>query len=301
MKKIIQSTLVCFLLFTALNSYAQDYNFGLRAGLNYSKLRGPLNKDAKYTESYDWNNGIHFGVTFALNMTDFFGFRTELAYNQIGTKYRFESNSAPYVFRHKLNREVRYGKMVRELDINNSYLHIPLMVFIKPHRKIELYGGLYAQVNILSTVGGTIDFTDPKDIDGYTGKTYSFIQSIDGNYFSDKVRSAKSRQILQVELDIKDDKELITMPRSVGAYYELDANEKKGNVYHYFDWGLEFGGSYYFNRSLYLGVTTMYGLTDVSNNKADVDYFNLGEYDLFKFKDDIDKNLSVQVSLGFKF
>lgn len=283
---------------------AQDYKFGIRGGLNYSQLLGPQNNSSDYTESFSLNNGIHFGVTFAYHISDNFGFRTELAYNQIGTKYRFESEDAPYVFRFGFDREVRRGEMIRELDVNNSYIHLPIMVFYKPIKKLELYGGIYTQFLVLPTAGGSVDFTDPNpsgSLEDGDLKNYSFFQAIEANYYSDEVRQATANQSLTVALLIDGDIERINMPRSASGYYELDEIEKLSTKYNWFDAGLEGGFSYFMNRSLYLGVTGMYGLIDVTKDAADVDYFEINEFNKYVFREDFDRNFSLQVSMGFKF
>jgi len=300
--------LICFLsvaLLSLSNSLsAQDYKFGIRGGLNYSQFLGPQNNSSDYVENFGLNNGIHFGVTFAYHLSDNFGFRTEVAYNQIGTRYSFESDDAPYVFRYGLEREVRKGKMIRELDVNNSYVHVPFMVFYKPIKKLELYGGIYTQFLVLPTAGGSIDFTDPNprgSVDEGDLKNYSFFQAIEANYYSDEVRQSQSNQSLTVALDIDGDIEFINMSRSVSGYYELDESEKTATKYNWFDAGLEGGFSVFINRSLYVGVTAMYGLVDVTNNAADIDYFELNEFSKYNFQEDFDRNFSLQVSMGFKF
>lgn len=283
---------------------AQDYKFGIRGGLNYSQFLGPQNNTADYKETFSLNNGIHFGVTLAYHLTDNFGFRTEIAYNQIGTRYKFESEDAPYVFRYGLEREVRRGRMIRELDINNSYIHVPFMVFYKPHRKIELYGGFYTQFLVLPTAGGSIDFTDLNpsgSLEDGDLKNYSFYQAIEANYYSDEPRQSKSNQSLIVALTVDGDIQRVTMSRAVSGYYELDADEKAASKFNWFDAGLEGGFSVFVNRALYIGITGMYGLTDVTNNKADVDYFEVNEFNKYIFRSDFDRNFSLQASIGFKF
>jgi hypothetical protein len=303
-KTILNFILFAIFLGCTIHSYGQDYRFGIRGGLGYSQFLGQQINDANYSESYSLNNGIHFGVTLAYHINDNFGFRTEVAYNQIGTKYRFESEDAPYVFRFGLQREVRYGKMVRELDINNSYVHVPLMVFVKPFKKLELYGGIYTQFLVIPLAGGSIDFTDPNptgDIEDGDLKNYSFFQTIDANYYGDEARQSTSNQGLIVALNIDNELTQLSMSRGAAGYFELDADEKVANRYNWFDAGLEGGFSYFVNGSLYLGVTAMYGLLDVTNDKADVDYFELNEFNKYIFREDFDRNFSLQLSMGFKF
>jgi len=305
MKKLFLAFFLSFALLAVSDSVsAQDYKFGIRGGLNYSQFLGPQPSSTDFTEKFSLNNGIHFGVTFAYHLSDNFGFRTEVAYNQIGTQYSFESDDAPYAFRFGLDREVRKGKMIRKLDVNNSYVHIPVMVFFKPLRKLEVYGGIYTQFLVLPTAGGEIDFTDTNprgSLEEGDLKDFSFFQAIEANYYSDEVRQSKTNQSLTVALDIDGDIERINMPRSISGYYELDEIEKVSTKYNWFDAGLEGGFSVFLNRSLYLGFTGMYGLVDVTRDRADVNYFELNEFSKYTFQNDFDRNLSLQVSMGFKF
>lgn len=289
------------IFFISLNASGQDYKFGIRAGLNYSKLLGPQISEPEYRDFQQFNNGIHFGVTFSYHLTDIFGFRTELAYNQIGTRYTFEGDDSPYVFRYGFEREPRYGNITRYLDVNNSYIHLPLMVFYKPFKKIEVFGGIYTQFLILPTSDGFIDFTAPINPNTGDRYRYSFIQNVEANYYADEAREVKGSQTLLVDLIIDGEAEPVSMQRLVGGYYELSEDEKSGSKYNRLDIGLEGGFSYYINRSLYVGLTGMYGLLDVTNDDLDVDFNELNEFNKFKFRDDYDTNLSLQLSLGFKF
>lgn len=298
MSKQIVFLLACIVFLGVSNqTSAQDYKFGIRAGLNSSRFIGPQISEDKEKDGFSQNGGIHFGVTFAYYFTDNFGLRTEVGYNQIGTKYKYEAEDAVYVFRNMFEREPRNGKTIRTMDINNSYIHVPFMVFAKPFKKLEVFGGIYTQFLVLPTSGGTLDFTalDPEN------DKYSFEQGIEANYYSDEARQGKGRQTLEVDLTVDGELEEIIMPRLVGAYYELDANEKNGSTYNWFDAGIEGGASYFFNNSLYLGVTAMYGVLDVTNNSLDVDYYRVDDNFKYKFRSDFDQNFSLQLSLGFKF
>ncbi|MDA9774505.1 PorT family protein [Saprospiraceae bacterium] len=296
-KKITFLLAFIFTISTVSMLSAQDYKFGIRAGLNSSQFLGTLISDEKQKDAFSMNNGIHFGVTFAYYFSDNFGLRTEVGYNQIGTNYKYEADDAEYVFRNLFEREPRQGKIIRTLDINNSYIHVPIMVFAKPFKKLEVFGGVYTQFLVLPTAGGTIDFTalNPED------QKYSFEQGIEANYYSDEARQGKGSQTLEVDLIIDGEVEDIIMPRLVGGYYELDENEKAGSTYNWFDFGVEGGVSYFFNNSLYLGLTGMFGLSDVTNNALDVDYYRVDENSRYVYRSDFDRNLSIQLSLGFKF
>lgn len=295
---------VCFIVVAVQTSFAQLDNFGLRAGLNYSKFLGPTLNQNLAKESFDFNSGIHFGITYTYDFTDVFGLSTEIAYNQIGSKYTYEGNSY-FIFQYQNSRLPLKGHAKRIFEINNSYVSIPLLASFKPHRKIEIQAGVYGQFLVISKGVSKLTFTSPDE----DNNPYSFIQSTDANYYSDKPQGFQSsREIIRVCLEKEhpddqtcpDDK-IITMPRIVGGYYEYDASELAGSMYKWFDAGLQGSFSYFFNSSLYLRLTCQYGLLDVSNNKVDRDYSKLSETNRFIYQQDWDKNFNLGLSIGFKF
>ena len=74
------------------------------------------------------------------------------------------------------------------------------------------------------------------------------------------------------------------------------------------DYGLIGGLAYYLSNSLYIGARLQFGLSDVTNNEADLskvefDAFtpNLELSQRYKYRDDKDKNFIIQASVGFSF
>ncbi len=77
MKKVLLITL--FSIVFSLKNYAQSLKFGVKAGVNFSTIRG---------ENLDVDNrtGFHAGAIAELKLTDKFSIQPELLYTQLGTK-----------------------------------------------------------------------------------------------------------------------------------------------------------------------------------------------------------------------
>lgn len=289
MRNVINS---CFLvlgiiILFSFSSNAQRYNLGIRAGLNYSKILGPAEEGMM--EGSKFNNGIHFGLTFAYKLNEIAGFKTEIAYSAIGSNDSIVGDSY-YIFGIGTENVAKEGHVKRYLDKNNAYINIPFHAYVYPFPKLELFGGPYIGFLINPSAGGKLEFNDGSD-----DLKYSFIQSLDYNYYSDEARQGKG---FGKSITVIVDESTIIMPRVVGAYYQFI--EKNGGLFNFFDLGLSAGAQYYINKSFFAGVRADYGLLDVTRKKMDVSYsaLNNGQY---VFRDDRDVNLSIQLSLGFKF
>lgn len=288
MKRIIYSLTFLFLLVVS-HSSGQNYNLGIRTGLNLSKFIGPAEEDIMQGSSF--NNGLHFGLTFNYHLTDNAGIRTELLYSQIGSKDSIIGQSY-YVFPVNNERVIKPGFAKRNFDINNGYISIPIMGYYYPRKDLEIYGGITANFLVNPTAGGILEFDDQDTMD----LKYSFTQSLDYNYYSDKVGEGQNfGRPISVEVDGTS----ISLLQVAGAYYEFE--EKKGSAYKVFDLGVTAGFSYYINRSFFFSLRGEYGLLDITNNRMDRSYAGVQEDGSFILRDDYDHNLSLQFSVGFRF
>lgn len=278
------------LLISITSFYAQRYNLGVRAGLSYSKIQGP--SEEGMLEGSNFNDGIHFGITFSYKINEYFGFKTELGYTAVGSKDSIVGDSY-FIFGIGSQNIVKEGYAKRYLDVSNSYINIPLNVYVYPFKKLELFGGPYVGFLINPTAGGRLAFDDGSD-----ELKYSFIQTLDHNYYQDNARDLNSNKGFSQVITVLVDGSEIIMPRVVGAYYQFV--EKNGNLYKWFDFGLTAGAHYYVNKSFYAGVRVDYGLFDVTRTNMDVSYRQL-DGEQYILRDDRDTNLSLQFSLGFKF
>jgi hypothetical protein len=282
-------SIACLLLALSIN--AQRYNIGIRAGLNYSKIMGP--QEEGMIETHALNNGIHFGLTYAYKITDRFGVKTELAYSAVGSKDSIKGDSY-YIFGINQQNTVKEGYAERYYERTNSYINIPIHAYFKPTEKIELFGGIYMGFLINPKAGGTLKFDDQSD-----ETKFSFIQSLDYDYYSDRSPSDtkyRSKGTGAITTIIND--QPILLPQVAGAYYQF--TNKDGGLYNWFDAGLSGGFQYYINKSFFAGMRADYGLMDITRTKMDVSFREL-DGQQYNLRDDFDRNFSMQISLGFKF
>jgi hypothetical protein len=275
--------------FATQSVQAQNYNIGIRTGLNFSKFIGPAEEDIKQGSAL--NNGLHFGLTFNYHLTDKAGIRTELLYSQVGSKDSIIGQSY-YVFPVNNERVIKEGFAKRTFDINNGYISIPIMGYYYPRKDLEIYGGITAAFLVNPTAGGILEFDDQDTTD----LKYSFTQSLDYSYYSDRVGEGQNfGRPISVEVDGTS----ISLLQVAGAYYEFE--EKKGSAYKVFDLGVTAGFSYYINRSFFFSLRGEYGLLDITNNKMDRSFAAVNEDGSFILRDDYDHNFNLQFSVGFRF
>jgi Outer membrane protein beta-barrel domain len=281
LKSLIFSSLI---LFAVHFSFAQS--IGVRAGLNYSTFSGPLETNEKFGLA----NGIHFGISYGYKFTNTFMLRTELLYNQMGSKQKFDGENSYYLIYSPKKTEFEKGRRILDLEISNSYISLPFTAVYQLSRKFEIYGGLSPSFLINPTARGLVRFTskdNPTEI--------VFKQALDYRYYSDLPGEASTNSKLRIIVD----GEIVELPKSVKAYYQTDA--LFGSSFNWFNLSAIGGVNFFINKGFYVGARYEYGLLDVTNNKMDHSITELNEDYTFKKRNDSDKQLSLQISLGFKF
>ncbi len=271
---------------TAMN--AQEYNFGVRAGQNYSTVLG----DNEEGETKGYSSGFHFGINFYYNFTDNFSLRTELMYIQNGFSQEYNGESYYLIRKFDGGLVVEKGDMEFKMDNSNGYFGIPITGHYRLNRRWEIFGGGYFNILISPTGAGTVRFASLENPD-----EIFFRQSLDYRYYGDEageiVVSGSRPLLIRVEGDI------VQIPKVVGAYYQF--LEKEGSAFKSIDIGLSAGISYYLNRGFYISLKADYGFLDVTNNRMDRSFVEINLDDSFKLKEDRDTHLGINVSFGFKF
>ena len=266
---------------------AQDFDFGIRAGLSYSKFVGPT--DNHGMESYSFNGGFHFGVNFRYNFSKFFSIQTEFLYNQNGNKYDF-SGVGYYIFPGAGDgRASVIDSSWVSYKNSNAYLTFPFTAHIRTLEKWEFFGGAY--VGFLVSPVATGDW-----IFGEVGADHAFDQLIDYNFNKDEVGEFN---VFSNTIAIIVNGENYDLPRIVGAYFFYE--QKPANRLKSVDLGLTGGISYYLNPGLYLSVRADYGFTDITNNNVDISLSQLNSDGSFIYQEDKDSHFGLHFSLGFKF
>ena len=284
-------TLLFLFAFTYAAS-AQDFSFGFKTGLNFSNIKGDLEKTTDGGESLDRNIGFHFGATFAWKATDLMGLRAELMYSQKGTKRAY--NGPSYYTFVSLN-DVKYptkGIRKEDLNVNNSYIELPVMAYFKPHSRVEVYGGMSIGILVSSTAFGNLKYSNISGAD----PTTIIDHELDFNYLSDKPGEKTYANPAET---VKLGGENVPYPQTAGAYFEFV--EDRGKLYKAFDLGVIGGVSVYLSKSLYVSARINYGLLDITKTKADVSLSTLDDTNNFISRNDNDRNISTQISIGFSF
>ncbi|MBT8230319.1 MAG: PorT family protein [Saprospiraceae bacterium] len=286
MKKLI----LFILVLTSIQLGAQ-HRVGVRAGLNYSTFRGPVEQG----EDYAIGNGFHFGINYTYELNDIFGIRGEILYVQRGAKQNYFSDDTYHIIRSlNINKFVEQGMVDLKMDISNAYLSIPVTAQLDVGRKLEIFGGMSVDFLVGPSGRGKLDFTSrdrPDDI--------FFIQSYDHRYNSDE--AGEYNVIIPEFISIIVDGDRVELPKVVGAYYNFDSDQKTGKRFNTVDAHLIFGGNYFINPGFYIGARLEYGLTDITNDQMDYSLSELDADENFIFREDKDSSMSLSISFGFRF
>lgn len=270
-------------------TFAQgEFSGGFKAGLNFNNIDGPVEDN----EAYNSNTGFHIGASFVYSITDLFGVKAELMYSQKGTQYSY--NGPSYFTFYTTNTATPiYAKGNRRSDISvsNSYIDLPVLLYYKIGR-LEFEAGANAGFLIGSGGSGGITFSG-STLAG--SPVTEFTTGVDYGYYSDE----QGVNAIQGSSTITLNTLQAFQPESIDAYYEAADNDEK--KFKTVDFGLNAGVAFFLNQGLYVGVRANYGLTDITNEGQDVSPVSLAADNSYQTRDDQDKNISIQASVGFRF
>ncbi len=275
-------------LFFSVNG--QDISYGIKAGLNFSSIKGALETDSNNSslESLGYVTGFHAGVIFMIPIVDNkFGVSPELLFVQRGGRYKYEG--AGSLSLNTTNGSIApLGTRKEAISIVNSYIDIPVMLYYKPVERLKLALGVDLGFLIASTGNGEIQFTWADLVNQNQTATIE----LDYNYNRDDIGEVKSTETTSFVIDAGSNS--VEYPNVIGAYYLNDTDE--GKYFSVFDLGLDADVVFSLTKGIALGFRTTYGLLDITNNKYDY-----SKQDPSILRADKDHNLSFLVSLGFNF
>lgn len=210
-------------------------------------------------------------------------------YSQKGGDYTYNGPSSFLLQRDPSgnNSVLLSGTRNMNVNVSNDYLDFPFTLYARLG-SIEFSGGVNVGFLAGSSGGGQLTFTGENPV------VDPFTVNLDHRYFGDVARGANPFSSIMVELA----GEPVTIAKQTGAYYEYA--EKRGSLYNRLDVGLNAGVSFYLNQGLYLGFRYNYGLTDVTNGDADVNWSTF-DGNSPSYQNDKDRQISMQFSLGFSF
>ena len=294
MRYILYLAIIATLACSSLQ--AQELSYGFKAGLNFSTFDGPLEngENGDSPESYDFSSGFHIGIMFNRGFTDLFGIRAEVLYSQKGSRYRFEGEGYQPLHNRLGSRVFTRGNKEISLNITNAYIDVPISAYGKVLPWLEIHGGLSVGAIVSSSGTGELRYSGVSSI-GLPIE--DFVVSLDHRYYMDVggFEELGDEPLLRT---INGDQ--IEIPRSLGAYYDFEQGEDV-NLFNRIDLGLQAGISVFLNQGLFVGLKFNYGLSDITNNEVDRSLINLGDNNEFIFSEDVDRNISLQASIGFSF
>jgi len=176
---------VLFVLFGFSIISAQEFSYGFKAGLNFSKVTTEDIEqfDGQDLEDFTQNSGFHLGAVLHTKFSDYFGVSVEFLFSQKGGRYAYDGPSYS-----RLNtflgdeQTTKFGFRTMNLNTSNSYFDIPVAVYVRPVKWLELSAGANVAVLISSTASGDLVFREnsQSEEDAFRGIT------LDHRYFSDE-------------------------------------------------------------------------------------------------------------------
>lgn len=280
---------LAILLFTSVTFAQGEFSGGFKAGLNFNNIDGPTETDDEVFES---NTGFHIGASFVYSFTDLFGVKAELMYSQKGTQYTYDGPS--YFTFYTTNTATPIfatGNRRSDISISNSYIDIPVLLYYKIGR-LELEAGVNAGFLIGSSGSGGITFSGTTQAGSPVAE---FTTGVDYGYYSNE----KGIDAIMGSTTITLNTLQAFRPESTDAYYEAADNDD--NKFKTVDFGLNAGLAFFLNKGLYVGVRANYGLSDITNEGQDISPVSLAQGNRYQTRDDQDRNISIQASVGFRF
>lgn len=284
--------LLAILCTLSISAQDKKIGYGFRAGLSYSKFDGPseTGPDGKELESFTNDKGFHIGAAFSYKFTDLVGARAEFMYSQRGSNIKYDGPSYYEVGR-RLVPYVLKGTRQQQLNVNNTFIDIPVMLYYK-FGKLEIFGGLNTGLLIGSTGAGSLRIEDVTN--GTLAPDPFLALTLDYNYKKDKAGEAS---LEQTEFTVNGLP--FSEPSTLGAYYEFEERDKM--QYKTLDFGLVGGASFFFNEGLFVSWRYVYGLGDVDRNEYDISLQTLNTDRTHVKREDNNRSLSMQFSVGFSF
>lgn len=260
---------------------------GFKTGLNFSSFKGPLSSENGVNETYETTTGFHVGPVIQYPITESFGVKAEILYNQSGGKYHFDGQGFNIFRAEDGTKILANGPKKVDLNTLNTYLDIPIMAYARVG-SFQVDGGFRLGFLVASTADGRMIFSGKTEL-GTVIEEYE--QVLFYNYKKDKAKEADYQEATSRLIDGKKTQ----IPSKLGAYYFEDEKEKFFNT---LDLGLSVGASYFIGRSLYIGGRVNFGLSDVTNNEADFNQIKTDGLNLVR-QADKDSNFQIQVTVGF--
>lgn len=280
---------LAILLVTGATFAQGEFSGGFKAGLNFNNIDGPTETE---DEVFGSNTGFHIGASFVYSITDLFGVKAELMYSQKGTQYTYDGPSYFTFYTTNTGTPIfATGNRRSDISVSNSYIDIPVLLYYKVGR-LEFEAGVNAGLLIGSSGSGGITFSGMTQAGSPVAE---FTTGVDFGY----INGERGVNAIQGSTPITLNTLQAFLPGSIDAYYEAADNDEK--KFKTLDFGLNAGVAFFLNDGLYVGVRANYGLSDITNEGQDISPVSLAVGNRYQTRNDEDRNVSIQASVGFRF
>lgn len=277
MKKSIL-LLFCFVAAFATVSNAQQY--GVKAGLNGSiAFAYGSTQDG---ESAELQFGYQAGFFYEHNLSEKLDLMVELNFERKGTVSKRDYSitvpatdemGSPVINPVTMAPFFNTVAVVQEIDAKLSYINIPIL-FRFNLGNVKPYIG--PNIGFMLKGKGTLD------------RTINITSEIPGLEIPPIVSDG-------VEMDFKEYSEFV-------ALYASQIPPEDGDYLNSFEFGLNIGAIYDINENMFVDLRISQGLADLTNDSYNLDmYPDAAAGYTFPYRDDKDRNLSLQLSFGYRF
>ena len=255
-------------LFFMMSITITQAQFGLKLGANLSASGSYGNTEEG--ESADLKLGYQGGVFYQLGITEKFNLMVELNYEAKGTISKKDYTINLPVQDPATGAVLGIGDYVISQEANSvhSYINIPILaVFGDGNLKY------YIGPNIGFLASGKADFDRTINIalaGNPVGKVETNLEDVDWT-------------------DYESFKNIFTNPPT-----------EDGNFLNSLEFGINIGAMYYVTESLFVDLRVSQGLSDATNNHYDNSIYPAADFS-FPSREDTDRNLSIQLGLGYSF
>ena len=284
---------IALLLFSS-SLLAQEVTYGFKAGLSFSKWDAPseMSEDGAELEEFGYETGFHVGGGLIFGFTDRFGLKTELLFSQRGVQYAYAGPSYR-IYNTTTNVPlVTTGRRETNLSITQSYIEIPIVGYARFNR-IEFQGGISGSALVSANGAGEIRYTV---VDAAGNEEQTIITALDYSYYNDEAGGAPTEETQTIDFG---GNRVVVLPTTEGAYF--DEEERGDAAIRTLDVGVVGGLNLYLNSALYVGGRLYFGLLDVTRNEYDYSLRELAPDLTRTSREDIDRNFTIQASIGFSF
>ncbi len=273
---------------------SQGLTPALRAGLTFSRIQGGTEHDDRGLplETHLFTTGWHLSIGADIALINQFGLRAELLYNQKGTEYRYDGFS--YWIFPTIDNERRYAAGTRRmlLSIRNTYLELPVLMYLRSGRATFVAG--FSMGQLLRSKGtGELLFSG---ITTNGSPTPPFRVVLEFDYLRDPLQVPLwSDEVLLLPLDGV----FVEVPIRMSAYYE--ATTRPERYFYRLDLASQIGADFNLSYNLFIGFRWSYSLRDVINDRQDVLRQRLDEQQRYVLRNAIQRYSVLQLSGGIKF